>query len=81
MRSIAWAITAVQPVTVSRALASTCLNELGWKGEVIERQLAHTERNKVRAAYNRAQYLSERRQMMQAWADFVDAQQSKKVVR
>jgi integrase len=63
-----------------RALASTCLNELGWKGEVIERQLAHAERNKVRAAYNRAQYLAERRQMMQAWADFIDAQRTGKVV-
>jgi integrase len=63
-----------------RALASTCLNELGWKGEVIERQLAHAERNKVRAAYNRAQYVAERRLMMQAWADFIDAQRSGKVV-
>jgi hypothetical protein len=39
---------------------------------VIERQLAHAERNKVRAAYNRAQYLPERRKMMQAWADYLD---------
>lgn len=54
-----------------RALASTRLNELGWAPDVIERQLAHTERNKVRAAYNRAQYLAERRKMMQAWADYL----------
>ena len=56
-----------------RALASTRLNEMGWAPDVIERQLAHAERNKVRAAYNRAQYLAERRKMMQAWADCLDA--------
>ncbi|MBS0461864.1 MAG: tyrosine-type recombinase/integrase [Proteobacteria bacterium] len=55
-----------------RALASTRLNELGWKADIIERQLAHAERNKVRAAYNRAQYMDERRTMMQAWADYLD---------
>jgi integrase len=55
-----------------RALASTRLNEMGWASEVIERQLAHAERNKVRAAYNRAQYMAERRKMMQAWADYLD---------
>lgn len=56
-----------------RALASTTLNEQGWAPDVIERQLAHAERNKVRAAYNRAQYLPERRKMMQAWANYLDA--------
>ncbi|HET8898515.1 MAG TPA: integrase arm-type DNA-binding domain-containing protein [Rhodanobacteraceae bacterium] len=56
-----------------RALASTLLNEQGWAPDVIERQLAHAERNKVRAVYNRAQYLPERRKMMQAWADYLDA--------
>lgn len=56
-----------------RALASTRLNEMGWPPDVIERQLAHAERNKVRAAYNRAQYMAERRKMMQAWADYLDA--------
>lgn len=56
-----------------RALASSRLNELGWSPDVIERQLAHAERNKVRAAYNRAQYMAERRRMMQAWADYLDA--------
>jgi len=55
-----------------RALASTTLNEQGWQSDVIERQLAHAERNKVRAAYNRAQYLTERLKMMQAWADYLD---------
>jgi len=55
-----------------RAMASTLLNELGWAPDVIERQLAHAPRNKVRAAYNRAQYLPERRRMMQAWADYLD---------
>jgi len=59
-----------------RALASTTLNEHGWQPDVIERQLAHGERNKVRAAYNRATYLPERRKMMQAWADHLEAQRA-----
>ena len=56
-----------------RALASTRLNEQGWRPDVIERQLAHAERNAVRASYNRASYLEERRQMLQAWSDELDA--------
>lgn len=56
-----------------RAMASTRLNELGFPPDVIERQLAHDERNKVRAAYNRAEHLQARRKMMQAWADYLDA--------
>ena len=56
-----------------RVTASTILNEHGWRPDVIERQLAHTERNKVRAAYNKAEYLDERRDMMQQWADYLDA--------
>src|SRR6202041_668326 len=55
-----------------RATASTMLNENGFPPDVIERQLAHSERNKVRAAYNHAQYLPERRKMMQWWADHLD---------
>lgn len=55
-----------------RASASTLLNELGFDPDVIERQLAHQERNKVRAAYHRAEYLKERRTMMQRWANYVD---------
>ncbi|MCI4567561.1 integrase arm-type DNA-binding domain-containing protein [Lysobacter sp. CFH 32150] len=55
-----------------RAMASTRLNEMGWAPDVIERQLAHAERNKVRAAYNRAQYMAERVKMMAAWADYLD---------
>lgn len=57
-----------------RALASTILNESGhWRPDAIERQLAHKERNAVRAAYHRAEYLEERTRMMQWWGDFVDA--------
>ena len=55
-----------------RATASTILNETGYRPDVIERQLAHKERNKVRASYNQAEYLEERRAMMQQWADMVD---------
>jgi integrase len=56
-----------------RSMASTCLNEQGWHPALIELQLAHAERNKVRAAYNKAQRLAERRTMMQSWADWLDA--------
>lgn len=55
-----------------RSTASTILNEHGFRADVIERQLAHSERNAVRAAYNHAQYLPERRKMMQWWADYLD---------
>ncbi|MCG8053847.1 MAG: tyrosine-type recombinase/integrase [Candidatus Thiodiazotropha endolucinida] len=55
-----------------RSIASTLLHEQGWPSDVIERQLAHQERNSVKAAYNYAEYLPERRKMMQAWADFLD---------
>lgn len=55
-----------------RSTASTLLNEQGWHPDLIELQLAHAERNRVRAAYNRAERLAERRQMMQAWADYLD---------
>jgi integrase len=56
-----------------RALASTALNEMGFRPDVIERQLAHEEGNAVRAAYNRAEYLNERRAMMKHWADYIDS--------
>jgi integrase len=55
-----------------RSMASTLLNEQGFPPDIIELQLAHTERNKVRAAYNKAQRLPERRKMMQTWADYLD---------
>lgn len=54
-----------------RALASTILNEKGFSSDVIERQLAHAERNKIRAAYNRAEYLPQRHDMMQWWGDYL----------
>jgi integrase len=54
-----------------RAVASSLLNEMGFQPDWIERQLAHDELNKVRAAYNHAQYLSERRRMMQQWANYL----------
>jgi integrase len=52
-----------------RSMASTLLNEHGWNRDAIERQLAHAERNNIRAAYNYAEYLPERKEMMQWWAD------------
>ena len=54
-----------------RTMASTLLNEMGWPADAIERQLAHTERDGVRDAYNRAEYLAERRRIMQSWADYL----------
>jgi len=56
-----------------RATASTIMNETGFKPDVIERQLAHIERNKVRAAYHRAEYMDDRREMMNWWADYQDS--------
>jgi integrase len=55
-----------------RSMASTLLHEQGWNHHVIERQLAHADRNAVSAAYNFAEHLPKRRKMMQAWADYLD---------
>lgn len=55
-----------------RAMASTLLNELGYRPDIIEISLAHGDENKVRAVYNRAEYMEERRKMMQEWADYLD---------
>jgi integrase len=56
-----------------RGVASTALNEMGYRPDVIEAQLAHVEENRVRAAYNHARYVEERRELMQAWGDYLDA--------
>lgn len=65
-----------------RSMASTLLNEQGWDNDAIERQLAHCEEDDVRAAYNYAQYLPERRRMMQSWADYLDSlRDDRKVAR
>jgi Arm DNA-binding domain len=55
-----------------RATASTYSHEMGWRGEVIEMQLSHKDKNQTRAAYNHAKYLPERREMMQGWADWLE---------
>lgn len=55
-----------------RATASTHLNELGYHADLIERQLAHVDRNTVRRSYNHAQYLEERTAMMQEWSNWID---------
>ena len=64
-----------------RALFSTVANESGWNPDVIERQLAHVERNQVRAAYHRSTYMEERARLMQWWADYLDGKRSGKVAR
>ena len=56
-----------------RTTASTLLNEQGFRPDVIEIQLAHKEPNAIRDAYNRAEYMAERRAMMNAWGDYLDS--------
>jgi len=56
-----------------RGMASTCLSEQGWSPEIIERQLAHAEKNASRAAYCHAEHLPERRKMMQHWSDYLES--------
>lgn len=63
-----------------RALFSTVANETGWRPDVIERQLAHKERNEVRAAYHRSTYMAERTKLLQWWADYLDGSKTGKVV-
>ena len=55
-----------------RAMANSLLAERGWSVDAIERQLAHVEGNKIRAAYHRSEHLEERKRMMQSWADYLD---------
>ncbi len=63
-----------------RSMASTILNEQGWHRDAIERQLAHAERDSVRAAYNYAEHMPERKKMMQAWAAYLDQLAGRNVV-
>ena len=56
----------------ARSTASTLLNAQGWSADAIERQLAHSERDLVRAAYNHSDFMQERQKMMQAYADYLD---------
>lgn len=63
-----------------RAMASTALNEMGFRPDVIERQLSHEDKNVVRAAYNRAEYMEERRSMMNHWGRYVEATTSDTVI-
>jgi len=59
-----------------RAMARTLLAENGWKPDIIEVQLAHAKKDRIAAAYDRARYLPERREMMQYWADYLDGLRS-----
>ena len=61
-----------QTVHGFRAMASTLLHELGFDSDLIEKQLAHADRNQIRARYNHADFLDQRRKMLQAWADYLD---------
>lgn len=64
-----------------RALFSTVANECNWNPDAIERQLAHIERNGVRAAYHRSAYLDDRVKLMQWWADYLDGRKAGKVLK
>ena len=64
-----------------RALFSTVANECNWNPDAIERQLAHVERNGVRAAYHRSTYLDDRAKLMQWWADYLDGRKTGKVLK
>ena len=55
-----------------RTTASTLLNQMNYNPDAIERQLAHKDKDRVRAVYNRAEYVEERRDMLQHWADYLD---------
>ena len=63
-----------------RSIASTALNEQGFPPDVIEAALAHVDKNEVRRAYNRSDYLEQRRPMMQWWADFVKKSDSGSII-
>jgi integrase len=59
-----------------RSMASTLLNEQGWHSDAIERQLSHSEQNGVISAYNYAEHMPERVNMMQNWADYLEGLRS-----
>jgi len=63
-----------------RAMFSSLMNEQGFNADAIERQLAHVEKNKVRAAYNRSEYMEERTKLMQFWADYLDKLRKEPIV-
>ncbi|MBF0184361.1 MAG: tyrosine-type recombinase/integrase [Magnetococcales bacterium] len=64
-----------------RSMASTILNEHGWNRDAIERQLSHGERDAIRAAYNYAEHMPERRRMMQWWADYLEGVRVGKIIQ
>ena len=63
-----------------RKIASTYLNEQGFNSDHIEKGLAHQDKDKIRAIYNKAEYLEPRREMMQAWSDFIQSSAEKEFV-
>ena len=64
-----------------RALAASALGDLGFRREVIERALSHKEHDEVQAAYHRADFLKERKEMLQKWADYIDTIRSRNYLR
>jgi len=64
-----------------RSLFSTVANECNWNPDTIERQLAHVERNQVRAAYHRSEYMDDRVKLLQWWADYIDGRRTGKLLK
>lgn len=64
-----------------RAMASTRLNEMNFRPDTIEAQLAHKCADEVRLAYNRADYMAERKDLIQKWADYLDELRNTKELR
>ncbi|GKV75345.1 hypothetical protein PEC106568_05190 [Pectobacterium carotovorum subsp. carotovorum] len=70
LKSLGWSGT--YSLHATRTTGSTRLNEMGYRPDAIEAQLAHADTNNVRRTYNHATYLDERKMMMQEWADVLD---------
>jgi integrase len=73
VQGIASCYSGIATIHGFRSTASTILNEQGFRYDIIEKQLAHEEKNAVRGAYNRAEYMQERMDMMQWYSDFIDS--------
>ena len=79
LKTLGWNTDDEMSVHGFRGTFSTLANEAGYRSDVIELQMAHIDKNAVRAAYNHATYMSERRAMLQEWADYLDDLRDKKI--
>ncbi len=79
LKALGWNTDDEMSVHGFRGTFSTLANEAGYRSDVIELQMAHIDKNAVRAAYNHATYMQERRAMLQEWADYLDDLRDKKI--